>query len=109
MTNEGTWAPANLVEKMTLIDRIVRKLHGADAKDAQDALASLVLAAREDSVFRERVMAVLELPTDRRESLVRSAVEEMKLRGEPAAVRAAFLVLATPEGAAAAAQQIERT
>ncbi len=89
---------------MTPVDRIVRPLRGEDEAAAQDALADLVLAAREDEAFRQRVMFVLKLPTEQRESLVRSAVEEMTMRGEPAAMRAAFLVLSTSEGADAAAR-----
>ncbi len=93
--------------KMTLVDRIIRRIRGEDEEAVQDALANLVLAAREDEAFRQRLMLVLELPAEQRESLVRSAVEDMKLRGEPAAIRAAFLALATAEAADAAARLIK--
>jgi hypothetical protein len=92
---------------MTLVDRMIRKLRGEDESAVQDALASLVLAAREDEAFRQRVMSVLKLPPGQRASLVKSAVAEMKLRGEPAAIRAAFLALANPEGADVAARLIK--
>lgn len=75
---------------------------------AQDALVRLVLAARESREFRKQVMDLLNLPANQRESLVNSALHEMALRGEPADVRAAFAMLATADGAAAAAQAIER-
>lgn len=52
-------------------------------------------------------MAVLDLPAKDREAIVLTAVEEMERRGEPAYLRAAFLALATPEGAEAAAKAIE--
>jgi hypothetical protein len=93
---------------MNSVGRIIRKLRGEDEPAVKDALANLVLAAREDEAFRQRVMWILDLPTTQRASLVNSAVEEMKLRGEPAAIRAAFLVLSTPEGANAAASMITR-
>ena len=54
-------------------------------------------------------MFVLNLPVTHRESLVRTAVEEMERKGEPAEMRTAFLALATPEGAEAAARAIAAT
>ncbi len=92
---------------MNSADRIIRKPGSGREEAARATLADLVLAARDDAAFRKRVMFVLKLPALQRESLVRSAVHEMELRGEPAALRAAFLVLATAEGAAAAARLID--
>jgi hypothetical protein len=40
--------------------------------------------------------------------LVNTALEQMRLRGEPAGVRAAFAVLATDEGARLARDELER-
>jgi hypothetical protein len=67
--------------------------------DGQEALASLVLAAREDPVFKAKLIATLRLPRAQREPLLSTAIEEMRLRGEPADAREAFLILATDDGA----------
>ena len=91
---------------MILFDRLIGRLREKNA-NTKDALAELVLAARDDSEFKKRVLFVLHLPKAQRESLVNSAVEEMSLRGESVAVRAAFLSLATEEGAEVAARLIE--
>jgi hypothetical protein len=69
-----------------------------------DALATLIIAATEDAGFRRRLIAVLQLPQSQREPLVTTAVDEMRLRGEPADVRAAFMAIATEEGARTALQ-----
>ena len=92
---------------MTFVDRIIRKWRGDDEGSAADALACLVLAAREDEAFRKRVILVLELPARQRESMVRSAVAEMSLRGESRAIQAAFAALSTTEGAEVAARLIQ--
>ena len=90
--------------------KLLAKIFGQRRSENDDAvrsvLASLILAAREDAAFRERVMLVLQLPPLQRESLVKTAVEEMERRGEPAEMRAAFLALATPDGAEIAARAI---
>ena len=91
---------------MSLIDHLRRQLRGEPEDPMQDALATLVVAAREDEAFRQRVLWVLSLPADQREPLVRSAVAEMALRGEPGPIRAAFLSLATEAGAQQAARAI---
>jgi len=91
---------------MKFLAHIARKLRRNEGDRAREALASLVLAARDDATFRQRGMAVLNLSATQRESIVRTAVEEMERNGEPAAMRAAFLVLATSEGAEAAARMI---
>lgn len=75
--------------------------------DAAEAFSRLVQAARDDDVFRRRVMFVLQLPPPQRESMVRSAVAEMRLRGEPVEIQAAFLALASEAGAQAAARLIK--
>lgn len=68
----------------------------------------LLLAARDDADFRARVVGFLRLPADQREPLMKTALHEMELRGEPAFVRAAFAVLATEAGATAARGFLER-
>ena len=91
---------------MTLIQRLKQTLGGNDAGSAADALACLIVAAREDPAFRKRVLLVLQLPANQRESMVRSAVAEMKLRGESGALQAAFTALSSAEGADLAARLI---
>jgi len=75
--------------------------------DAGDALARLLMAAKEDSGFRARVLSVLRAPTLQRESLIHTAVDEMRLRGESEAACAAFATLATEEGAKTALRILE--
>ena len=70
-------------------------------------LARLLLAAKEDKAFRQQVLAILGVPLAQRESIVNSAIHEMTLRGEPLAVRQAFAILATEEGAATARKILE--
>jgi hypothetical protein len=64
-----------------------------------EALARLILAAAEDAAFRKRLVAVLRLPLSQREPMIRTAVDAMRLKGEPADVRAAFMTLSSDEGA----------
>ena len=92
---------------MKLINFMTSKRRREDTESAVDAFSSLVLAAREDEAFRKQVMLVVRRPAKQRESMVTSAVEEMKLRGESAAIQAAFAALATAEGAELAARLIE--
>ena len=75
--------------------------------DAAEVLATLLSAAKEDDAFRRYVLFLLRLPERQRESLVNSAVHEMKLRREPASAIAAFACLATAEGAATALRFLE--
>lgn len=70
-------------------------------------MAALLMAAREDTAFKARLLAVLRLPLAQREPLVRTAVDEMRLRGEPAETQLAFATLATEEGARAALRFLE--
>ena len=69
------------------------------AGDPGDALARLLIAAKEDSAFRNQVLAVLRVPTAQRASLINTAIHEMRIRGESEAACAAFATLATEEGA----------
>lgn len=67
--------------------------------DTRDALANLLLAAKEDEAFRRQVLLLLRAPSLQRQSRVNTALHEMTLRGEPKSARAAFALLATDEGA----------
>ncbi|HVU35926.1 MAG TPA: hypothetical protein VHE61_20970 [Opitutaceae bacterium] len=73
-----------------------------------DALAALILAARDDREFRARLLVLLRLPGAQREPLIRTAVDEMRLRGEPADAQCAFRRLSTDEGARIARELLER-
>ena len=64
-----------------------------------DTLATLIVAATEDPAFKKRLIFVLQLPQSHRGPLIKTAVDEMRLRGEPADIRAAFLMLADEESA----------
>jgi hypothetical protein len=72
-----------------------------------DTLARLIMAASEDAAFRKRLVFVLKLPQSQREPLMKTAVDEMRLRGEPPDARTAFLALSTEEGARTALQLLE--
>ena len=89
---------------LTLLGKIFKRVR---AGRNGDALAALITAAREDHAFRKRLILVLRLPTAQREPLLHTAVEEMKLRGEPAAARQAFATLATEQGAKTALKLLE--
>ena len=73
----------------------------------EDVLASLILAARQDTAFRNQVLMLLRLPLPQRKQLIRSAVADMEASGEPPGIRAAFLALGTVEGGRVAARLIE--
>jgi len=74
--------------------------HRPPAQDTgADALATLIMAATEDAAFRKRLLFILRLPQSQRAPLIKTAVDEMRLRGEPADIRAAFLMLADEESA----------
>lgn len=75
---------------------------------AGDVLARLLLEASQDAKLRAQILFLLNLPLKQRESLGNTAVEEMKLRGEPAEFRAAFAVLATEEGVRTARIEMQR-
>jgi hypothetical protein len=83
------------------------KRFGSQGDPEEDTLARLIMAASEDAVFRKRLVFVLKLPQSQREPLMKTAVNEMRLRGEPAGARTAFLVLSTEEGARTALQLLE--
>jgi hypothetical protein len=76
------------------------------AAAAGDALARLLREAGRDAGLRARILFLLKLPPRQRESLVNTALAEMRLRGEPADARAAFAVLATEAGAQLVRQEL---
>ncbi|WP_221032063.1 hypothetical protein [Actomonas aquatica] len=71
--------------------------------DTLDALTTLLTAARDDRSLRAQVLMLVRLPDGQREAIVNSAVEEMRLKGEPADIRAAFALLGPADGAQRAA------
>lgn len=83
---------------MKFFARIWKAVMGP-ADDTGEALARLLVAAKEDAGFRRQVLAILRVPTVQRTSLINTAIHEMRLRGESEAACAAFATLATEEGA----------
>lgn len=82
----------------------LRNLFRSSEGDGKDALASLILAAKDDATLKAQLLALLRLPQSQREPVVHTAVGEMRLRGESAETQNAFLILATEEGARTALQ-----
>jgi len=72
-----------------------------------DALATLLVAAKDDEEFRRSLEFLLRLLALQRASLVSTGLHEMEIRGESASARAAFAVLATEDGAAIAMRALE--
>jgi hypothetical protein len=85
----------------------LRRLFSGPAGDHREEIARLLIAAREDEAFGQRVRFLLRLPGPQRTSLVNTALHEMTLRGEPQSLREAFAVLATDTGAAAALRALD--
>lgn len=79
------------------------------SRDSSEELATLILAAQDDPDFRRRLLALLRLPKIHREPLLRTAVDEMTIRGESVESRAAFLQLADDEVAGRALALLETT
>jgi hypothetical protein len=77
----------------------LQKAFGLSDEDSGDVLARLLMAAKEDAAFRQRILSLLQVPVAQREPLVNTAVHEMQLRGEPPAACAAFATLGTDAGA----------
>jgi hypothetical protein len=77
------------------------------SSQAGDVLARLLLESRQDPRLRAQILFLRKLPPPQRESLVNSALAEIKLRGEPVEISSAFAVLATDKGARAASAELE--
>ena len=77
----------------------------ADA--ATDAIARLVTAAAEDRDFRKRLLFVVRLPAFHRASVIATAVQEMRLKGENPASILAFAALADDAAAAQLRSELE--
>lgn len=86
---------------MTLLSKF-RSLFGTNKDDGLDEITSLMLAAKEDEKLRKQILFLVSAPTIHRQSMVASALDEMKRRGESKCYRAAFALLGTDEGAKAA-------
>ena len=87
---------------MKLSDWMRRFFRPGNRDAANEALVTLLLAAREDENLRKKISSLIRLPDVQRDSLVISAVDEMKLKGEPPEICGAFAILPTSDGAAAA-------
>ncbi len=88
--------------RMSILKHLKSILYCREENGAIDDVATLILAARENDQLKLEIEKLLAMPDKSRGALIHTAVEEMKLKGEPASVRAAFSMLSTPEGAAAA-------
>ena len=77
----------------------IRKWASRADDEPSDVIARLLLAADEDNALRSQIISLIHVPTIHRQSLVNTALHEMKLRGESKGACAAFALLATDEGA----------
>ncbi len=71
-------------------------------EEPRDVIASLLLAAKDDSALRGQLLFLLSTSSVHRQSLVNAALREMKKQRESDGVQAAFALLATNEGARSA-------
>jgi hypothetical protein len=92
---EGVFLPLPIIST-------IRKVFGNPVEEPADALARLLASAGEDPVFRGQLTTLLQLPAAERESVINTALHEMRLRGESDSACAAFATLASEEGAAIA-------
>jgi len=72
------------------------KSHG----DVGESAAVLLLAAKEDPEFGDRLRAILRLSSFHRKSMINTALNEMQLKGEPPLLMQAIALLAHDESAA---------
>lgn len=93
---------------MRVLPKLAR-LVARPPRDPRDALAALLVAAKEDPALSRQLLALLQAPALQRASILNTALHEMELRGEPAAARAVFAVLASESGAAAALRALTAT
>ncbi|MSU70774.1 MAG: hypothetical protein EXS43_00315 [Opitutus sp.] len=85
----------------------IREALGAKPDDAGDILARMLMAAKEDPAFSDYILSILRMPPAQRESLINTALHEIRLRGESKAACAAFATLATDEGATTALRLLQ--
>jgi hypothetical protein len=81
---------------------VLKKFVGSEEEDPREVLATLLLAAKADATLRQQIVLLLQTAPAQRESLINTALHQMRLRGESAAACAAFAMLGTEEGAKAA-------
>jgi hypothetical protein len=65
-----------------------------------DSATVLLLAAKEDREFGDRLRLVLRLPSFQRKSMINSALAEMQAKGEPALLMQAIALFADDVSAA---------
>jgi hypothetical protein len=68
-------------------------------EDPRDVIASLLLAAQDDSELRQQLLFFLRTSSVHRKSLAATALGQMKVQRESESVRTAFATLASDEGA----------
>ena len=88
---------------MSFLQRLKSLFFYREGFGAVEDVATLM----ENDALRTDIEALLNMPDSARAALIHTVVEEMKLKGEPSSARAAFAMLSTPEGAAAARQALQ--
>jgi hypothetical protein len=78
----------------------VKANRGKSPVGASESATVLLLAAREDPEFGDRLQAILRLPSFHRKSMINTALNEMQLKGEPPLLMQAIALLADDESAA---------
>jgi hypothetical protein len=91
---------------MNIVSKI-RKAFRDASEDPGEMLASLLMAAKEDPALRGAILMLVGTAGGQRESMINTALHEMRLRGESAAACAAFATLATEDGAKTALRILE--
>ena len=69
-------------------------------KGISESATVLLLAAKEDKEFGDRLRVVLRLPSFHRKSMINSALAEMQAKGEPPLLMQAIALLADDASAA---------
>ena len=73
---------------------------GPSRKGISESATVLLLAAKEDREFGNRLRVVLRLPSFQRKSMINSALAEMQAKGEPPLLMQAIALLADDASAA---------
>jgi hypothetical protein len=81
---------------------------GKPRENAGESATVLLLAAREDPEFGNRLHAILRLPSFHRKSMVNTALNEMQLKGEPPLLMQAIALLADDASAARMREYLKR-
>jgi hypothetical protein len=80
------------------------KTNELTANFAFEGVSALLRSALSDPGLKTQIINLARLPSLHRAAILKTAIHEMTLRGEPEDIRSAFGLLATDEGAAVALQ-----